>query len=246
MISSFIGSGAWNRNEMMISYGTYGCAPILLNDVREVVSEKSLRYPIEWAASIPRSGQQLAALAQVLLPSRTQQEALSRLDSLAATSIPGANGVVFLQTLDLATSIESTEPRASIFNVGKNNTIADICRSMLESFGYGLKYCFENSATAVSPTKCFAASGGARSKTWRQIVSDITGLQQYYFPYSSSAYGVAVLAAVSMSPETWKYVHELLSSNLEIVHPNPECHAKYTTMYEMYKRYLARFGDGQT
>ena len=29
MIGSFLGSGAWKRNDMLISYGTYGCAPML-------------------------------------------------------------------------------------------------------------------------------------------------------------------------------------------------------------------------
>jgi len=241
MIGTLIGSGARNRNDMLISYGTYGCALMLLNDLKEVIFEKRLNYPIEWAASIPRSGQQLSALAQVLLPSNTPQEALSKLDKLAETSIPGANEVVFVQMLNLAKSIESTEPLGAIFNLGKDNTIADICRAMLEAFGYGLKYRFETSSIGVAPNKCFAASGGARSRIWRQIVSDITGLIQSYFPYSGNAFGSAVLAAVSIAPEVWEQIYELQSRSFEIVFPSFQSDKEYSAAYQMYKNCLERF-----
>jgi xylulokinase len=242
---TIIGSGARNRNDMIITYGTYGSASILLNDLKEVMFKKRLDYPINWAASLPRSGQQLSALAQVLLPSDSPHASLSKLDGLAATSIPGANGVVFIQMLDLVKSVESTEPRGAVFNLGKDITMADICRAMLEAFGYGLRYCLGTFPEGVIPHKCFAAGGGARSKIWRQIVSDITGLEQSYFPYSTTAFGAAVLAAVADAPEVWEQLHEFQSRRFEIVFPSIQNDKEYGAAYQAYKDYLERLSDLQ-
>lgn len=241
MIGSFIGSGAWNRNDIMIYYGTYGCAPMLLDNLREAIFKERLNYPIEWRASIPRSGQQLSALAQVLFSSDSPQVALSKLDTMAAASSPGANGVVFVQILDLPRSTESTEPQGALFNLGRTSTMVDICRAILEAFGYGLRYRFETSSFGTAPKKCFAAGGGARSKIWRQIVSDIIGLEQSYSPYSSSAFGSAVLAAVAVDPEVWERVRELQTRTIETDPPHSENEGRYGPAYQQYKNYLERF-----
>jgi len=240
-MGTFIGAGAWNPKDLLICYGTYGCAPMLLKDLKEVLFEKRLTYPMEWVASIPRSGQQLSSLAQVFLPSSTPEEALSKLDGLAEVSIPGANGVVFVQMLGLARSIECSEPRGTFFNLGKDNTMADICRAMLEAFGYGLKYCFEASATVVEPKKCYAAAGGARSRIWRQIVSDITGLEQFYFPYADSAFGSAILAAVSIVPEIWEQIDKHRISCYETISPSFQNDKEYDAAYQVYKNCIATF-----
>jgi xylulokinase len=240
-ISSLIGSGLRNSNELLIYYGTYSCAMMLLSEMEKVIFDNKIKYPIDWLASIPRGGQQLSSLAQLFCPSTDIKESLSNLDSHAADSNPGANGVIFVQTLDLPVSTESTEPRGSFFNLGMNNTMSDICRAMLEAFGYGLKYWFELSNNPLIPRKCFAGGGGASSKVWQQIVSDITGLEQYCFRNADRAFGSAILAAISINRKLYDNITNTQLSSLELTKPNPHNHRKYLKHYHKYKNYIEKY-----
>lgn len=239
-ISSFLGAGARHKNELLIYYGTYNCAPLLLYDMKEIIFNTKLTYPIEWVASIKRAGQQLSALAQQFCLSRNLEKSLLKLDKLASSSKPGANNVIFVQELNLLTASESTEPQATLFNLGLNTTISDICRAMLEAFGYGLKYSFESVETTISPIKCFAAGGGARSQIWKQIVSDITGLEQIYFPFANRAYGSAILAAVSDDYDNMKKITGTQSRNFEIISPNFERKEVYDKAYSRYISFIEK------
>lgn len=242
-VSSFLGAGARHKNELLIYYGTYNCAPKLLYDIQDIIFNKKITYPIEWVASIKRAGQQLSSLARQFCPSGNLEKSLLKLDELASASKPGANNVTFVQELDLLTANESTEPKAGIFNFGLDNTISDICRAMLEAFGYGLKYSFESSETDVTPIKCFAAGGGARSRIWKQIVSDITGLEQLYLPFANRAYGSAMLAAVSDDVENMKRITNTQSKNFEYVSQNLKRMDMdmYNKAYNRYKNFIEKY-----
>lgn len=244
-IASLIGSGTRRVRDLMVSYGTYGCAASLRCSMNEVLFKRNLSYPIDWRASIPKSGQQLSAMARVLLPSRPGR-ALQRLDNLASQSVPGANGVVFLQTLELAKPTSSTEPRGVLLNLRRDSGVSDICRAFLEAFGYGLRYSFERLSSERYPDECFATSGGATSKTWRQIVGDITGLKQFYFPSSENGFGSAALAAISFDIAMKEVIKQAQSLGFETTIPNSGHFERYQVGYERYAAFLDRMSEAPT
>jgi len=238
-IGSFLGAGLQYEGDLMIYYGTYNCAALLLHDIEDALLKKEISNPIEWVASIPRAGQQLSHIAQQLFPSHSLEDALALVDKLAMKSVPGARGVTFVQTFDLASASDSTEPKAAIFGISLDNTIEDICRALLEAFGYGLKYSFEHLCHhEIKPRKVFAAGGGAKSPVWRQIISDITGFTQYYFSEAGYALGAAMLAALPIHRDVYLRVRERQSNRFEITVPIDDNRARYDLGYKRYSNYL--------
>jgi xylulokinase len=242
-ISSLLGAGLRKKDEMLIYYGTYNCSALLKYAIRDVVSGNISSNPLEWTSTIPRSGQQLNAFAQQLFPSKSRQIALSKLDRSAEKSAPGANGVLFIQTFDLPISTVSTEPKGGLVNLSISNTIFDISRALLEAFGYGLKYSFEYLGSNPKPVKCFAAGGGARSPIWKQIVSDITGLEQTYLPAADRGMGSAILAGLAVRQDFLDHITDYLMKKSIVVSPNLDSKDRYQKMYELYCEYLKKYNQ---
>ncbi|MEM3676617.1 MAG: FGGY-family carbohydrate kinase [Candidatus Bathyarchaeia archaeon] len=68
-----------------------------------------------------------------------------------------------------------------IFGLTLSHTRAHIYRAILESTGYGLRHHMDIARSAgIRCYKVIAVDGGARSRLWRQIVSDVTGFPQEY------------------------------------------------------------------
>lgn len=242
-ISSLVGAGLRQKDEMLIYYGTYNCSALLKNNIRDVIAGNINSNPLEWTSTIPRSGQQLNVFAQQFFPSKSRQVSLSKLDKSAAQSVPGANGAIFIQTFDLPISTVSTEPRGGLVNLSIENTLADISRALLEAFGYGLKYSFEYLGSNPNPIKCFAAGGGARSPIWKQIVSDITGLEQTYLPAADRGMGSAILAGLALRQDFLEQITKHLAQKAVVISPNPNNKEKHEEMYGLYCDYLKKYNQ---
>jgi xylulokinase len=240
-ISTFLGAGVHSKGDLLIYYGTYTCAATLLEDIEAVLRTKLTSYPIRWVASIPRGGQQLCSIASSLFHSTRVGNSIARLEREALGSGPGANGVTFIQTARLPNVDNSTEPDGAIVNLRLSNTRADICRAVLEAFGYGLKWCFQSLGYCPIPSRCFAAGGGARSALWKQIVSDITGLDQRYFPHADRAYGSAVLSALSDRIDILPEIQRLQSATSHHVKPSESGTDLYARTFSKYGEFIARY-----
>lgn len=242
-ISTVLGAGLRKRGEMLIYYGTYNCSALLNEDTNSILLGNSTVNPLNWTSTIPRSGQQVAAFAQTLFPSSSVYKSLATLDEMASKSPAGANGVLFIQTLNLPTSTVSTEPMAAFMNLSVTTSIADTCRAILEAFGYGLRYSYEVLGSEPNPIKCYAAGGGARSFIWKQIVSDITGLKQLYLPAADRGVGSALLAGAAVVPNFLAQVDEELFSVAEVIIPNNEAAEVYQQQYMSYCDFLNRLNS---
>lgn len=242
-ISSLLGAGLRHKNEMLIYYGTYNCSALLKNEIQEVISGDIFSNPLEWTSTIPRSGQQLSVFAQQFFPRKTREQALAKLDRFAAKSIPGANGVLFVQTFDLPKSTVSTEPKGGLVNISIENNLQDFSRAMLEAFGYGLRYSFEVMGTNPTPTICYSAGGGAKSPIWKQIVSDITGLKQIYLPAANRGVGSAILAGYSIRNDFLSAITDQIMKSSETIIPEPNHKSRYDEMYNLYRFYLDKYNS---
>lgn len=240
-ISTIVGAGLRSKNDMLIYYGTYNCSALLLQEIGDVLSGQCPEYPLEWIATIPRSGKQLSALAQQFLGMEEPNAALERLDTLAQQSVPGANGVLFIQTVDLPRSTVSTEPRGALINLGIRSTVADICRAMLEAFGYGLHYSFQADEPLATAERCYAAGGGAKSPIWKQVVSDITGREQIYHAAADRGYGSALLAGVGLIPDFLNRIDQQMVSRSVQITPDASAGPIYAERYRGYRAAIDAF-----
>ena len=127
----------------------------------------------------------------------------SDMTALAATSPPGANGVMFDPWLAGERSpVADKRVRAGFTNLSITTTTADLIRAVLEGvaansawlFGYVEKF----AGTTLSPLRVLG--GGAQSTLWCQIIADTLSreVEQVPEPLVAQLRGATLLAAVSL------------------------------------------------
>ena len=169
--------------------------------------------------------------------------AYSILDREAEKIPPGSEGVIILPYfMGERTPIWDPKARGVIFGLTLYHTKAHVYRAVLESAGYALKQHIEIIKELGIPVKrVIAVNGGARSKLWRQIISDITGLSQQYIAEAPGApYGDAFLAGVAsgvFEDMTQIRRHVRIAEETK---PNEENSRKYEKLYEVYKELYPR------
>lgn len=129
-----------------------------------------------------------------------QSDLFARLEALAQTSTPGANGVLYLPYLSLqGITAPFWEPaaRAEFFGLSDRTTRADLLRALYEGIALSIRDGYAVLPQAVSEIRL--SGGGAKSAFWSQIIADCTGCR-VVVPAGSEfgARGAALLAEVGL------------------------------------------------
>lgn len=124
-----------------------------------------------------------------------------QLDELAAESIPGANGLVFLPYLAGERSpIWDPEASATWFGLRMDHSRADMVRAVFEGTSFGLKQIFDrgNAFWGCRPKKLLGVGGGSRSRLWAEIKSDILDVEYLCADEAdAAAWGAALVGGVA-------------------------------------------------
>ncbi|WDL95341.1 FGGY-family carbohydrate kinase [Alicyclobacillus sp. ALC3] len=161
------------------------------------------------------------------------------LDDQAEGIGPGSDGLVILPyLLGEKTPIFDPKARGVFFGLSLHHTPAHVFRAILESVIYGFRHHIDVLAQRdLHPKRVFATNGGAKSRLWLQIASDILGLPLTSFRnHPGSSLGAAFLAgkAVGMYRD-WSEVLDCLSEQQHFA-PNADAHATYNVTYGVYRR----------
>jgi xylulokinase len=127
--------------------------------------------------------------------------AYAALASLAASSPPGARGLVVLPYFSgERTPLNDPDARGVIFGLTLGHARADVYRAVLESVGFSIRHNLEAlKAEGCRASRILAVGGGTRNPGWMQIVSDIAGIEQVVPARQIGAsYGDAFLAGVGV------------------------------------------------
>jgi xylulokinase len=182
--------------------------------------------PFRLAAYAPNSGGLLERARLEMFRGASYAE----LDEEAARVPPGANGILVLPHVS-GRLMPDPDPaaRGAIVGLRLDHGRADIWRAMLESFGWMLMDCQRRLDDALGWV--VAGGTGARSDTWRSILSDMTRLPQTLGPSDASARGAAFIAALGTGGvdgvvamrDTW------LATELDRppTRPDPAAHERY-------------------
>ncbi|WP_231465708.1 MULTISPECIES: gluconokinase [unclassified Pedobacter] len=153
------------------------------------------------------------------------------------TTAMGSNGLIFLPYL--------TGERAPIWNSHASGTFLGltnqheqkhIARAVIEGICFSLfDVLVEMEAHGANIQKIHASGGFVHSKTWMQILADITGKQILLISEEdASAIGAAYLAAKSIGlSESYP---STTNDTLEIILPNPSNHIYYKKIFNIYKK----------
>ncbi len=139
----------------------------------------------------------------------------------ASDSPPGANGLLMLPYFaGERTPIADPLARGLIAGLTLNHTRGDLYRAALEATAFGVRHNIEAIRDAgATIRRIVAVGGGAQSRLWTSIVSDITGLEQVIPEHTIGAsYGSAFLAAGIVGDvdiTLWNPPREIRSPRLE-------------------------------
>jgi xylulokinase len=185
--------------------------------------------------------------------------AYTALSELATQIPPGSEGLLVLPYFSgERTPINDPYARGVIAGLTLSHTKAHIYRAILESVAYGIAHNLEVIKEAGGETSlAVAVGGGTKSRTWLQIVSDVTGVQQIVPEKTiGAAYGDAYLAGMGLG---WFDRLEQVKGWVraaERIQPDPASHKLYLEYYREYRdlypkiksnlHHLARLGYQKT
>lgn len=166
-------------------------------------------------------------------------EVYSKLTELAASSSPGAKGLLFLPYLhgERAPYWDSSA-KGCLIGLDASHQKKDLLRAGLEGVIFNM-YTISQAMSRLSgePKKILVTGGFVRSKLWTQMVSDIFGHKiDIPLSHQSAAWGAAWIALFSLQ-ETDSLLsirdHIHLSTSLT---PNPENHQLYQELFTIYSK----------
>ncbi len=236
--AALLGAGVVLQGDVLLYYGTTATADVCLHD-----AEVYLRHP--------------GLIAQGGLYREVAYAVLGPAVSWAASGFSGLTEVPNdLVSLDDAASRLPTDPdapfvipyfmaharadlvvrRPAIVGLDVRHTRADLHRALLESFGYVIRAGLDDAGMWSAGQHFTAAGGGARSATWRQIVSDVLGADQVWYPASDAALGDTILAAWAVGEV------DTLAAGLGrwlqrpiVTHPRSEAHRVHQGRYASWR-----------
>jgi xylulokinase len=163
--------------------------------------------------------------------------AYTALMALAESSLPGAQGVLFLPHLSGERSpYLDPEARGAWVNLALAHAQADMVRSVLEGVAFSLRSALEVTATLAPVQRLLATGGGARSPLWLKILADILKTELVAPPAEEgAAYGAALLAMVGVKAyPTLDAVLHLLPQSRQAVQPQDQ--PIYEAGFQQYLR----------
>jgi xylulokinase len=168
------------------------------------------------------------------------RDAYEQLSDEAARVAPGCDGLLWAPYLmGERTPHLDANARGAWVGLTASHTRAHVVRSILEGVAFSLRDTFALFEEIQVPVKSIRlGGGGARSKLWRQIQTDVYGHEvEIVEAEEGAAYGAAILAGVGA--KIWPTVDdacEAVVSVAERVQPNPQSVAALNEAYRRYRR----------
>jgi xylulokinase len=246
---SILGAGAIEEGEVMIYYGTAGLTSIChasLDFLARNPYPVEDGFPFSYPAYMLTSGELVRwfrddfGVCEVDAAKYLDQTAYTLLDQQAGQIEPGCDGLILLPYF-LGQRSPAFNPiaRGVFFGMSMSHHRPHFYRAILESYGYGIRHGLEvltEQDPEIKIKRVVATGGGAVSPTWRQIISDITGLSQDYVSQADApladaylaGYGIGLFSDFEAIQKDWLEV-------TSTTHPNMERHEEYRPFYEIYK-----------
>lgn len=161
------------------------------------------------------------------------------LDEQAEKIPPGSEGLIVLPYfMGERTPIWDTYARGVFLGLTTYHTRIHMYKSILEGIAYAFRHMIEIAEkTGVHIEQIISVNGGAKSKLWRQVFSDVLGLPMSYIATSGGApMGDAVLAGMGVGCfKDFRVIKKWLGVTDENK-PDEHAHKIYLKCYEIYRR----------
>ena len=239
-LSEAISVGATEPGDLMLMHGSTTffvlsqASPTPDSRVWTVAGASPGRYNL--AAGMSTTGSLTRWFRDELARDLSPAGAYAELFNAAALVAPGSGGLLVLPYFSgERTPINDPNASGVIAGLGLTHTRAQMFRAVLEGVGFGVRHNLQTFASIGAHVgRVLAVGGGAKSDTWLQIISDITGVPQALTRVSIGAsYGDAFLAgraAGLVGPDDL----QLWIEPDRVISPNLSRKPLYDAMFEQY------------
>lgn len=166
------------------------------------------------------------------------KKAFVLMGELAEKSPPGANGVMFHPYLQGERSpYWDPKLRASFTGVSIASNKGDFIRAIFEGVAFSLLDCYGQIRNAGLPVKqIFLIGGGARSKLWSEIISNVFNLSGSIPTPADASFGTALIAGTGIGffPDSATAVKQCLKVEKTFA-PDPAAAEKYRELFDVYR-----------
>ena len=169
-----------------------------------------------------------------------------KLDRMVEKIKPGSEGLVVLPYfIGEKTPIFDLLARGVIFGLTLHHTKYHIYHSLLEAIGYGFLHHIEVlKDLKIEPKNITATNGGALSRIWGSIISNIIGYPINYLSQNpGSSLGAAFMAGMGVGCfKDWSGVKKFYHISYTIK-PDRAAHEKYKKYFNIYKKLYLNLKD---
>ncbi|MFD0828879.1 FGGY-family carbohydrate kinase [Neobacillus sp. M.A.Huq-85] len=163
---------------------------------------------------------------------------LEKLDQEAEATEIGSDGLITLPYfLGEKTPINDSKARGMFVGLHLGHTRAHLYRSILEGIGFGFNHHIEIfRELGFTLNRVRITNGGSKSRFWRQIIADITGLTlESIIEHPGSSLGAAFIAGMGVGDfESWSDIDKFIKIE-EKIEPNQENNKRYKILYDVYR-----------
>lgn len=252
-LSEAVSVGAINTGDLMIMYGSTTFFILVLD---EPVPDKRLwnvagafegQYNL--AAGMATTGSLTRWFRDQLAKDLSEESAYNTLFSQAEKVEPGAGGLLVLPYFSgERTPLNDPKARGIIAGLTLSHTREQMYRGVLEGVAYGIRHNIETfQSNGAGVKRIIAVGGGTKSKSWPQIVSDVTGISQIVPEKTIGAsYGDAFLAGVAAGIlkrsdiKNWVKIKDNILTNQNAKEKYDSYFADYLNLYKQTKDIVHR------
>jgi xylulokinase len=241
-LSEAVSVGVVQPGDLMIMYGSTTFFILVLDEpvpdrtTWTVAGAFEPQYAL--AAGMATTGSLTRWFRDELAQDLPEEEAYAALFAAAEEIAPGAGGLLLLPYFSgERTPINDPQARGVIAGLSLSHSRAHIYRAVMEGVAYGIRHNIETFRRIGAPVKrVVAVGGGTRSKTWLQIVSDVSGMEQIVPEQTIGAsYGDAFLAGLAAGILERDDLSKWVRPG-DVIRPQENGNELYDKMYHHYRR----------
>lgn len=237
-------AGVIYPNQCLIRLGTCGALFMIID---KVPSDQSKRYyvihymPNRWMIHLVTP----AGLSKEWFQQTFWKEdprATNELFDAMAKKVPvGSQGLIFHPYLSGEhTPREDSKLRGSFIGITRHHTKEHFARAVLEGIAFSIKECFkvfEEINPAIKSVR--AVGGGMKSLLWREIITDMLGIEIEIPAFEDASFGAGLLGGIGIG--LFKDPEDAVNKCIkikDIVKPDKTIHKKYEKFFTMYTETL--------
>lgn len=233
--SANLATGASGNHVMAVTIGTSGAARMILAGAEVDSDMRTFRYHVKDNEYISGGATNNGAVVLQWLKETLLQsdESYGQLFELAATTPPGADGLLFIPyILGERAPIWNSKARGLYFGLEIRHTKAHLVRAAMEGVIYGVYSIGRILAEKNTITELHATGGFSRSPLWLQMLADVFNVRVLTFGEEESAAMGAVVLGIEALGKKAVFCRQALA----VYSPEASAHAIYQERVEKFGR----------